>query len=211
VNDLVLASWSHRADEAEWAHIIPDGCCDLIVRHRPRRAPRIVVSHLDAHARMVHVETGEIIHGLRFRPGVRLVEARLPTANAAALVDLDLERLDIVALPTERLNEALHLIGRIGLPLSSVPGELGVSARTLQRLVQEETGQTPVFWRRLARIRIAAKSVRDGEAAAATAARLGFSDQAHLSRECRTWLGITPSTLRAGVVQARLLDEPGYC
>lgn len=207
---FVLARWSHRADAAGWAHVIPDGCRDLIVRHRAGRPARIAVTALDARSRLVRVEAGEVIRGLRFRPGARIAEALLRHADAAHLAELDPERLDMVEPPDERLGEALDLLGRICVPLSSVPRELGVGARTLQRLVRSETSRTPIFWRRLARIRIAARAVRDGEPAAAAAARLGFSDQAHLSRECRTWLGVTPSALRAGAGPAGLLDAPGY-
>lgn len=38
----------------------------------------------------------------------------------------------------------------------------------------------------------------------------GYADQAHLSRELRSWFGITPSALRRSTPLAAQLRSPGY-
>lgn len=86
----------------------------------------------------------------------------------------------------------------------------GVSVRTLQRLFAEYVGAPPAWvirrWRVIeaaerARAARAAGGASDGAPAATTwaeiAAELGYSDQAHLVREFRAALGVTPAAYAA--------------
>ena len=81
-----------------------------------------------------------------------------------------------------------------------------VSVRTLQRLFDQHVGVTPAFVIRRWRILEAVESAlvdsegQDGwKGWSAIAAELGYSDQAHLTRDFRHHLGISPSTYRAKV------------
>ena len=81
-----------------------------------------------------------------------------------------------------------------------------VSVRTLQRLFDQHVGVTPAFVIRRWGILEAVESAladTDGEEGwkgwSALAAELGYSDQAHLTRDFRHHLGISPSTYRAKV------------
>jgi AraC-like DNA-binding protein len=42
------------------------------------------------------------------------------------------------------------------------------------------------------------------------AADQGFSDQAHMTREFRHWLGVTPAQVRAQVAWRDLMAQSGY-
>lgn len=71
----------------------------------------------------------------------------------------------------------------------------GVSVRTLQRLFAEYAGISPAWMLRRLRLIEAAERVARGEEVrwADVAADLGYSDQAHLSREFTAAVGATPS------------------
>ncbi|MEV7646983.1 helix-turn-helix transcriptional regulator [Arthrobacter sp. NPDC089319] len=81
--------------------------------------------------------------------------------------------------------------------IRSVPqlaGALHLSERTLQRLAARYVGMSPVLMLRRRRLQDAAERVRAEPATnlGELAAELGFSDQAHLTREFRQVLGFTP-------------------
>jgi AraC-like DNA-binding protein len=62
----------------------------------------------------------------------------------------------------------------------------------LQRLLKQQTGRSPVFWLRLARVRRAASRLAHPRNLAELAYDMGYADQAHMTREFRYWLGATP-------------------
>lgn len=76
----------------------------------------------------------------------------------------------------------------------------GVTVRTLQRMFAELAGVSPAWVLRRYRLLDAAERARRGQPVswAAQAAELGFSDQAHLVREFRAHLGVTPAAYAAG-------------
>ncbi|MEC3982201.1 helix-turn-helix domain-containing protein [Amycolatopsis sp. H20-H5] len=71
----------------------------------------------------------------------------------------------------------------------------GLGARSLQRLFAEHVGTTPKWAIRVCRINDAARRITTDPAPdyAALAADLGYSDQAHFSRDLRTMTGVPPS------------------
>jgi hypothetical protein len=97
-------------------------------------------------------------------------------------------------------NETVDAIHR-GDPLPA-----GRSARTVQRALRETLGCGPAWVRRWVRLQEAARQFAvEGEAGASQiAARLGFTDQAHLVNEFRQATGLTPGiyveSLRRGAV-----------
>jgi AraC-like DNA-binding protein len=89
-----------------------------------------------------------------------------------------------------------------GVGLVELGRRVGASPHHLSRVFREEVGVPVSSYRRQLRLRRALEGL-DGSLAR-VAADAGFSDHAHLSREARALLGVTPSALRrevAGAVQ----------
>jgi AraC-like DNA-binding protein len=86
----------------------------------------------------------------------------------------------------------------------------GIGMRTLQRLMLRETGVPPQYFLRLARARRAARAVDGNAALAEIAFAHGYADQAHFSRECRQWFGVTPKALKSRLDLRAMLDLPAY-
>jgi AraC-like DNA-binding protein len=74
--------------------------------------------------------------------------------------------------------------------------------RELQRACRRWLGVTPKAFLRIERAWAARDAIRAGTSLAAIAADLGYSDQAHLTRDVRELLGVTPRQLRpVGILQ----------
>ncbi len=88
--------------------------------------------------------------------------------------------------------DARHGEGRI----EDLARELGVGLRTLQKHFLDAVGMTPKEYARVRRLQALLRTL-DTESAgiADAAARHGFSDQAHATRDLRHWTGTTPARL----------------
>lgn len=84
-----------------------------------------------------------------------------------------------------------------GVPAAELADRLGVTARTLHRRCVATLGYGPAVARRVLRFRAAAALLYDGVTPAEVAARTGYADQPHLSREVRALAGVSPGSLRA--------------
>nr|WP_307871998.1 helix-turn-helix domain-containing protein [Actinoplanes palleronii] len=87
------------------------------------------------------------------------------------------------------------------LRVEDVAARLHVSTRTVQRLARRYVGLPPLTMIRRRRLQEAAQQLRDdpGTSLAELAAQLGYADQAHLSSDFSTILGLTPSAYRSAV------------
>lgn len=85
--------------------------------------------------------------------------------------------------------------------VDEVAARLGLSVRTVQRLSLAHTGLTPAALLRRRRLQDAADRLRrdPGLDLARLAQETGYADHAHLTRDFRAVLGVTPSDVRAGV------------
>ena len=79
---------------------------------------------------------------------------------------------------------------------------VGLSERSLQRLVEQRTGMSPKWLIQRRRLHDAVEALKAGQVSLADmAAELGYSDQAHFTHDFRTVTGMTPG--------AYLRDQPG--
>jgi len=197
-DQVILQRWHSTATTSDLQSVLPDGCRDLILRRRPGARPVWFVSDLTNRAAPVAIGHGTRHTGYRLRPGVQIDRAGLLASMRDGLSDAEItERLHHHVTSQANVAEALNALST-GTPhgIDGVARELGVQSRSLQRLMRRETGQTPVFWLRLARVRRCAARLEQAGSLAELAFDFGFADQAHMTRELRQWLGITPRAIR---------------
>ena len=161
---------------------------------------------------MVPIQAGVCIHGFRLQPGVQIREEKL----LASIEDWPVEtgevqnRLaDFVSL-SPSVSEALESLAFGFATVAHAAKGLGVSQRTLQRLLVRQTGRSPIFWLQLARVRKAARSTSQAQSLVATADLYGYADQAHMCREFKRWLGVTPAKISAELDIQKQLLQTGY-
>lgn len=73
---------------------------------------------------------------------------------------------------------------------------LGVSRQYARRLFLEHAGVSPKAFARVARLGKLAGELQDGAALADSALAAGYSDQAHMTREFKALVGVTPTAYR---------------
>ncbi|WP_322938645.1 helix-turn-helix domain-containing protein [Nocardioides bizhenqiangii] len=94
--------------------------------------------------------------------------------------------------PRAEVGRALARLTR-GARVGDVAEEVGYSRRRLSTLVRDECGVTPKEFQRVARFQMA-RGLLGRRPLAEVAARCGYSDQAHLSREWAALAGCSPTT-----------------
>ena len=118
--------------------------------------------------------------------------------HAEAAVHLARHEVDparIAAKPGRGLAEAAALLARGEAPdvaASRIEEPFAVSERRLRRRFVQAVGYGPATYLRVARFQRAVALAPRVAGLAALAAAAGYSDQAHLSRDCRALTGLTP-------------------
>ena len=213
MSDVVLQEWQFTAKSSGISPVIPDGCRDLIYLASSGTRPHWFVTSLDRSVRKVSVRPGDMFWGYRLRPGVGVDVGKLLEAvkNLEPGQNEVLSRIESFSSMQPRVGEVLACLASRAANIEAVARELGVSMRTLQRLVWGHTGTPPLFWSRLARVRKSARAAAHTASLAETAHDFGFADQAHMSREFRHWLNISPLRVKSDSRITGQLDQKGYC
>ncbi|MCF6317234.1 MAG: helix-turn-helix transcriptional regulator [Marinosulfonomonas sp.] len=185
----MLEHWQAQAKTGHIATILPDGCRDLIFTP----AAGWFITELAKTCEQVDMKPDDCYNGFRLRPGVQVDQAGLLASLSDDLTDnAILERLQTYVTPVANVTEALSRLSSGMQNVAQAAADLGVQARSLQRLLKQQTGRSPVFWLRLARVRRAASRLTGQQNLAELAYDMGYADQAHMTREFRYWLGATP-------------------
>ncbi|MFC4147816.1 helix-turn-helix domain-containing protein [Micromonospora mangrovi] len=197
--------------------VLPDGCLDLLWSSRAG----LLVAGPD---RTAHVSTsvpGERWVGLRLPPGtgpavlgvpahdlrdqrVPLIDllgaaahpvAELPVgAVAAALEGIAVARLRAAGGP-DPLGARVAARLAAGATVAATAAEVGLGPRALHRRSLALFGYGPKTLARILRMRRALALARAGAPWAEVAARAGYADQAHLTRDVRDLAGVPPTAL----------------
>lgn len=226
----LLAPWQFTSVDASATTVLPDGCRDLILHVDALGHPRWHVSPLTDAAMDVPGKAGERWRGYRMQPGalvdtgalLRSVQTILPPASLSLRpachpldrADAELDAAVLAAMGEHtridlRVQEVLHALAH-ARTVGGTARSLGVSQRCLERLTHQATARPPRFWLSLARVRRAARALVNAQALVEIAADQGYADQAHFSRECRRWLGQTPTMLRRHPQLLSTATQPGY-
>jgi AraC-like DNA-binding protein len=214
---LAECAWTSTAPAApEVIDVLPDGCMDLVWS-----GAELFVAGPDTAPHPFERSVGVAATGLRFRPGVLPALLDVPAAALRdARVPLDafhpaLARQGVAALaagaPAAPVLTALtaRLPGAVPDPglravatrlarggsAAEAADTLGWTTRTLHRRCLTAFGYGPSVLRRVLRFRRAVALLRAGVAPADVAARAGYADQPHLSRDVRAFAGVSPARL----------------
>jgi AraC-like DNA-binding protein len=94
-----------------------------------------------------------------------------------------------------RLVTALNMLADSDIALSSLAADIGLSPQRLRALARQQLGMPLARWRVWTRLRRAVDSLQSGKSLADAAIAAGFADQAHLTRQMREMMGLTPAAL----------------
>jgi len=211
----VAAAWSLAPGKVTASLVPADGCFDLIVEEDAcgRRSAFVYTPVTAAH--WVCIEPGTRVLGVRVRPGLgaALVECE---SELQRLVGRDgceeptqLGHLEALVVSATSASAPPGLVQEFVAVARSTAGShrlttpsTGAAERALQRACRRWLGLSPKAFLRIERAWAARRAIREGQPLAAVAADLGYADQAHLTREIRQLLGVTPRELRpVGILQ----------
>lgn len=216
--DAVLAVWRHTVepcagDRAATAWVPPDGCQDLIGIALPGAAVQWHVFALAPQATDIPLVPGTRLWGYRLCPGTQVNIPALLNAMACVEGEDEHRALQWIGQTCHHSNPVQQSLEALAQApsVADAARALGVSERTLQRLVRAHTGQSPAFWKGLARLRQSAHSLAQAQFSLPDVAALhGYCDQAHMNLAFRHWLGCSPGQLRRNPERLALLQADGY-
>jgi AraC-like DNA-binding protein len=210
--------WTRTADGGSY-RILPDGCMDLLWIEG-----ELVVAGPDTRAYVSSSEVGVRFAAIRFAPGTapgflgvparELVDHQVPLRElwSPGRSRLLADRIGRAAHPASGLEEAAlglfdeppdRLVGQVvrgvrrGVAVPALAGSVGLSERQLHRRCLDAFGYGPKMLDRVLRMNRALDRARTGLPLAEVAARIGYSDQAHLTREIKALAGVPPRILLA--------------
>jgi AraC-like DNA-binding protein len=222
--ELVACTWERQASAggAGDVRILPDGCADLVWSTRgglvvagPDTGPVVYPLEPGYEAAGLRLRTGAAAEVLGL-PLAELRDLRAPLEDIWGGDAVLLEERIACAPPSERpllLEQAvrprardvqtdslvlasLPVLGGRGTSVAELCRTLAISERALRRRFDHSIGYGPKKLDRILRFRRFLRRAASGaESLAATAAELGYADQAHLNRECRRLSGLTPAEL----------------
>lgn len=212
VTSSILAQWEFTAHSDHPSTIIPDGCRDLLFWSTPGKAPRWTITSLDTNPYTVSLQPGTYIKGYRLKPGTSIVPCQL-LETVQSLKDTQADIVDRIGCHTllfAPVKEALNCLTSGVYEANQAASQLGISLRTLQRLLIKHTGRTPAAWASLARVRKTARATHYCTNLADLAFNSGYADQSHMTREFQHWLGVSPAKLAQKTEILNQLSQPGY-
>ena len=215
MNDRILEEWLSSTGRDKTYTVIPDGCRDLIGWKTKNNKTKWYISPLFNQCHEVIIPKNTKIRGFRFAPGLQINEQALTQSLNSN--NIDINRNDIYSYIDDftnidfNISEALECLELNITSLKEIARELGISVRTLQRLIKSGTGRTPIYWKNLARVRKTARDIINTSPNAEAAYRNGYADQAHMCRAIKHWLNITPTKLKETTHITEQLYNKAYC
>ena len=214
LRDALACMWARRGSGP--VRVLPDGCVDIVWR----RGEGAVVAGPDTGPWHSRTEPGELLIGVRFRPGAGGPALGVPLSELrdrrVAVSELGLDpreelhgeadpramlrlleaaaaRLVVTGPPDGAVQAAARRLLDPTQRVEALAAELGFSERQLRRRFLTSVGYGPKTLQRVLRLRRFLDAERHDLARAAFDA--GYADQAHLARECLRLTGLTPSRL----------------
>jgi AraC-like DNA-binding protein len=211
--------WVADPSRHEQHRVLPDGCMDLIWYD-----DQLLVAGPDTHAQIAEWWPSRRYVGLRFGAGIgprvfgvpghilRDERVLLSEVWSAALVRRLTDQLTLTANPAAVLERAAaeamrraeppdplgaHLVNRVARDdrVADIADDVGLSVRQLHRRSLDAIGYGPKTLARIVRMTRALDLARTGVGFSEVAARAGYADQAHLSRDVKSLAGVPITSL----------------
>ncbi|MDI9916735.1 helix-turn-helix domain-containing protein [Rhodococcus sp. IEGM 1379] len=216
-NCLWKSMSSHKSTNAP-KRIIPDLCADFIVDNTGKSWLVGPATTAD----LVTVTPGTTLWGIRINPpslrsilGTEADGVKDSKISFADVLSSKQSRLLAEALRTERVDARMlegllpsahrdtHAItGYTALTsapntsIREITADLGISERHFRRTITASVGLSPKMIQKVQRLQnVLTLARRENTSLSALAARTGYADQAHLSRDVQALAGITPTLL----------------
>lgn len=204
---ILKEQWSYTSTNKELFTVVPDGCKDIVIKQNQLGHVHTVITPLASSAYQVNITANTNLIGFRLSPGTRINERKLFTfIQNNSFESLQKESgLAPFCYLSSATKEALEGLCSDLISIELIAKNLGVSIRTLQRHVKEETGKTPKFWQSLAKVRRCARLLAQSTPLIESAIITNYSDQSHMAREVQRWFGCTPSAIQNGQLKAEIL------
>jgi AraC-like DNA-binding protein len=107
-----------------------------------------------------------------------------------------------------KVRARLHQEFAENLSLEMLANDVGLSKFYVARCFKEATGVAPHQYQKLLRLQHARRHIERGACVREAAAATGFSDEAHLSRSFREWLGVSPGLWRRAAMPRTAISMP---
>ena len=153
-----------------------------------------------------------LLAGIQQSDDASLIEAQF-LDSTRQLLELCGERTPKARPPAthpaiNKVRARLHDEFAENLSLESLAKGVGLSKFHVARCFKEATGVAPHQYQKLLRLQHARRHLERGSCVREAAASSGFSDEAHLSRSFRGWLGVSPGTWRRAAAPYTLISLP---
>jgi hypothetical protein len=196
-----------------------DGAWDMIFTNQEGRH-KVYLSGPSSQATPIRYEIGNLNFGIRFRPGVFFtiipvntmldITAPLPTSQAAFWLDGQswaLPNFDNADSFLEKLSR-LKLIDVDPTVQTVLRGETpSLTTRSIQRRFLRTTGLPPRYHRHIRLSNRAVELLQNGTPILDVVHRLGYADQAHMTRVIKRLSGCTPGQIIRKMERARRLHS----
>ena len=207
IGNRLFTQWRYTTTENTREVIMPDGCQDVLIVTDPDARATVLITDRDNSARAVAIESGKTYTGFRLRPGLTFKTKDIEHLKADNKAVQDFIKSE--AEPQLELCQLIATLSEEKVSIRQLAKLAGVSLRTLQRHFKQRGLPHPDYWWQLARARSAALALSSAESLTDIAISSGYSDQSHLTRDCRRWFLATPAQLRANKQQLLTFSQPG--
>lgn len=177
-----------------------DGNWDIIIS-RHAGSTSVVVNGIGKRAVRVPYFAGTESIGIALKPGVFLrdlkgkdiVDSQHVLAENQAYVEIGAEQFKI---PTDFASAKVFVDELVDKGIIQINPQ-STSERSLRRHVLQTTGLSPYFFHQIQRAQHATKLLQQGTPLAQAAIEAGYSDQAHMTKALKQFIGRTPSQITA--------------
>ncbi len=180
-----------------------------VTLHGPETQPREVHCPPDGEWFAIRFKTGSFMPGLPVQRLINGNDVNLAPAfrgrfrlNGSAWEIPDYDNAEVFVSRLARRG----LLRRDAEVAAALDGDAGaLRSRTAQRHFLYSTGMSHTALRQIQRARFATQLLRDGHAPSEVAQDAGYFDQAHLTRNVRRLIGLTPGSIARGERQLSFL------